>query len=63
MAYPAMVGVGAVIAARREMGILKGQGGILYGYAFMAQLWFRQFSTLAPIFARSSPKERGVEAA
>ncbi|OFW56281.1 MAG: hypothetical protein A2W01_01535 [Candidatus Solincola sediminis] len=59
--YPALVGVGTVIAARRELGILKGQGGILYGYAFMTQLWFRQFSTLAPIFVPRSIKERRVE--
>ncbi len=62
MLYPALVGVGTVIAARRELGILKGQGGILYGYAFVTQLWFRQFSALAPIFAPRSHQERRIEA-
>lgn len=62
MAYPALVGVGTVIAARRELGILKGQGGLLYGYAFMTQLWFRQFSALAPLFVTRVGKERRVEA-
>ncbi|MDY6794523.1 MAG: glycosyltransferase family 2 protein [Actinomycetota bacterium] len=47
MLYPAVVGVGAVAAARREVGILKGQGAILYAYAFITQVWFRQFTSLA----------------
>jgi hypothetical protein len=63
MAYPALVGVGAVIAARRELGILKGQGGLLYGYAFMTQVWFRQLSNLAPIVSGRFLRERRVESA
>ena len=39
-------------AARRELGILKGQGALLYGYALFAQLWFRQLSNLAAYVAR-----------
>lgn len=50
MAYPAMVGVGAVAAARRELGILEGHGALFYGYAFMTQLWFRQLTALASLF-------------
>lgn len=49
--YPALVGAGAVVAARRELGILKGQGAALYGYAFLAQFWYRQLISLAPFFA------------
>jgi cellulose synthase/poly-beta-1,6-N-acetylglucosamine synthase-like glycosyltransferase len=49
MLYPALVGVGAVAAARRELGTLKGQGVFLYGYAFITQFWFRQLTALAPI--------------
>lgn len=45
--YPALVGALTVAAARRELGILGGQGALLYGYAFMTQLWFRQLSSLA----------------
>ncbi|MBC7229782.1 MAG: glycosyltransferase family 2 protein [Actinobacteria bacterium] len=45
--YPALVGVLAVAAARRELDILGGQGALLYGYAFLTQVWFRQFSALA----------------
>ena len=47
---PAIVGVGAVTAARRELGILRGQGILLYGYAFVTQIWFRQLTSLATIF-------------
>jgi cellulose synthase/poly-beta-1,6-N-acetylglucosamine synthase-like glycosyltransferase len=61
MLYPAMVGVGAVIAARRELGILRGQGGVLYAYAFLTQLWFRQLTALAPLFSSRSDGEIEVE--
>lgn len=47
---PAVVGVGTVTAARRELGILRGQGILLYGYAFMTQIWFRQLTSLAAVF-------------
>ncbi len=43
---PGLVGAGAVFAARRELGILKGQGVLLYGYAFLTQLWFRQLTAV-----------------
>jgi cellulose synthase/poly-beta-1,6-N-acetylglucosamine synthase-like glycosyltransferase len=56
---PAMVGVGAVTAARRELGILRGQGILLYGYAFMTQIWFRQLTSLATIFDPSRWRGRG----
>ena len=49
MLYPALVGAGAVVAARRELGILKGQGAALYGYAFLTQFWYRQLIALAPL--------------
>jgi hypothetical protein len=52
MLYPALVGVGAVAVARRELGVLKGQGAALYGYAFLTQFWYRQLIGLA---ALSSP--------
>ncbi len=45
--YPGLVGAGAVFAARRELGILKGQGILLYAYAFLTQLWFRQLTAVA----------------
>ena len=61
MLYPAVVGVGAVIAARRELGILKGQGAVLYGYAFLAQLWFRQLTALSPFFGPGRGKEKEAE--
>jgi hypothetical protein len=48
--YPALVGMGAVFAARRELGILGGHGALLYGYAFLTQLWFRQLTGLASLF-------------
>lgn len=50
MGYPAVVGVGAVTAARRELGILRGQGTLLYGYAFMTQVWFRQLTSMVNLF-------------
>ncbi|RJP32021.1 MAG: glycosyltransferase family 2 protein [Actinobacteria bacterium] len=50
--YPALVGTGAVIAARRELGILRGQGAALYGYAFLTQFWYRQLISLAPFLGR-----------
>ncbi len=50
--YPALVGLLAVAAARRELGILRGQGALLYVYAFLAQLWFRQLSSLAAMVGR-----------
>ena len=59
MLYPAMVGVGAVITARRELGVLQGQGAVLYAYAFLTQLWFRQLTALSPLF--SSRRDRSVE--
>ncbi len=49
MLYPALVGAGAVVVARRELGILRGQGAALYGYAFLAQFWYRQLIALAPL--------------
>jgi cellulose synthase/poly-beta-1,6-N-acetylglucosamine synthase-like glycosyltransferase len=52
--YPALVGAGAVVAARRELGILKGQGAALYGYAFLTQFWYRQLISLAPFFTSGS---------
>ncbi|MBN2028539.1 MAG: glycosyltransferase family 2 protein [Actinobacteria bacterium] len=55
--YPALVGAGAVVAARRELGILKGQGAALYGYAFLAQFWYRQLISLAPFFASGGSGE------
>jgi cellulose synthase/poly-beta-1,6-N-acetylglucosamine synthase-like glycosyltransferase len=58
MVYPALVGAGAVVAARRELGILKGQGVLLYGYAFMTQIWFRQLTNLATLLIRAAGKER-----
>ena len=58
---PAIVGVGAVTAARRELGILGGQGILLYGYAFMTQIWFRQLTTLVDIFDPDRWRERGDE--
>ena len=58
---PAIVGVGAVTAARRELGILRGQGILLYGYAFMTQIWFRQLTTLATLFDPGRWRERGDE--
>ena len=56
---PAIVGVGAVTAARRELGILRGQGILLYGYAFMTQIWFRQLTTLATLFDPGRWREQG----
>ena len=53
--YPALVGTGAVTVARRELGILQGQGAALYGYAFLTQFWYRQVISLAPFF---SPSDR-----
>lgn len=44
--YPGMVGAGSVFVARRELDILRGQGILLYAYAFLTQLWFRQASAL-----------------
>lgn len=57
MLYPALVGVGAVTAARRELGILRGQGVVLYGYAFLTQVWFRQLSRMAVPFGFLHGKE------
>ncbi len=47
--YPALLGVLAVAIARRELGLLRGQGALLYGYAFFSQLWFRQLSSLVAL--------------
>jgi len=44
--YPGLVGAGAVFTARRELGILRGQGILLYAYALLTQLWFRQASAV-----------------
>lgn len=49
--YPGLVGAGTVFACRRELGILKGQGVLLYAYAFLTHLWFRQL-TAATAFLR-----------
>lgn len=59
--YPALVGVGAVAAARRELGILQGQGGFLYGYAFLTQVWFRQLTRMVSLFWRSAKSGGGDE--
>ncbi len=56
--YPALVGVGAVVAARRELGTLKGQGAALYGYAFLTQFWYRQLISLAPFFSAADRGRR-----
>ncbi len=58
MLFPGIVGVGAVAVARREMGVLKGQGAALYGYAFLTQFWFRQLTALAALFG---PPRHGME--
>lgn len=47
MFLPGLVGAGAVAVARGELGLLKGRGILLYGYAFLAHFWFRQLTTLA----------------
>jgi len=58
LAYPAVVGVGAVAAARHELEILGGHGALLYGYAASTQLWFRQITALAAFFVfRGGGKE------
>ena len=54
MLYPALVGAGALLVARRELGILRGQGTVLYGYAFLTQFWYRQLVTLAPLVGSAS---------
>jgi cellulose synthase/poly-beta-1,6-N-acetylglucosamine synthase-like glycosyltransferase len=61
MLYPALVGVGAVAVARRGLGILKGQGVALFGYAFLAQFWYRQLIGLAPLFTPAPRRPQEVE--
>ncbi|MEW6554814.1 MAG: hypothetical protein AB1384_11075 [Actinomycetota bacterium] len=61
MLYPALVGVGAVAVARRGLGILKGQGAALFGYAFLTQFWYRQLMGLAPLFSPAPRRPREVE--
>ncbi len=61
MLYPALVGVGAVAVARRGLGILKGQGAALFGYAFLAQFWYRQLIGLAPLFSPAPRRPQEVE--
>jgi hypothetical protein len=61
MLYPALVGVGAVAIARRELGILKGQGAALYGYAFLTQFWYRQIVGLASFLRPLHGKKEVVE--
>jgi len=61
MLYPALVGVEAVGVARRGLGILKGQGAALFGYAFLAQFWYRQLIGLAPLFSPARRHPQGVE--
>jgi len=46
---PGMVGAGAVAVARRELGLLRGQGILFYAYAFLAQVWFRQSSIFSMV--------------
>ena len=57
MGYPALVGVGALAVARRELKVLQGQGAVLYGYAFATQFWFRQMTSIIYLF--SSRADRG----
>lgn len=57
--FPALVGAGAVVAARRELGILRGQGVLLYAYALLTQLWFRQTTNLANLFDPGAIRRRG----
>ncbi len=57
LVYPALVGVGAIFAARRELGILGGHGVLIYGYAFFTQLWFRQLTALASLFPFGTYRE------
>jgi cellulose synthase/poly-beta-1,6-N-acetylglucosamine synthase-like glycosyltransferase len=49
LGLPSLAGVGSLDIARRRAGILRGRGVLLFAYAVLAQLWFRQATTLAAV--------------